>query len=198
MSAKRSYSAMLCKTCDCPLPVYYQRHNPAIFCSRACKYSYRLQRGFWEYLDKSGGPDSCWEWQGSRSYQGYGIISSRGKNFIVSRIVYAAVHGPIPTGLLVCHHCDNPPCGNPAHLFLGTTRDNSLDALHKGRLRGQYAPGTTHGRGERNGLSKLTENDVRTIRALGVTVKLSVLAKRFGVNTGTIHNVLTRTTWKHI
>ncbi len=71
----------------------------------------------------------CWEWQGGLN-RGYGTTQGR----LVHRVAWELWKGPIPRGLKVCHDCDNPPCFNPDHLFIGTTRDNLLDAARKGRL----------------------------------------------------------------
>lgn len=86
-------------------------------------------------LDVSGGPDSCWEYQAARSPRGYGTIGVMGKTRRAHRVAWELANGPIPEGLLVCHHCDNPPCCNPAHLFLGTDKDNVADMRAKGRGR---------------------------------------------------------------
>lgn len=91
-----------------------------------------------------GGPDECWEYQGARA-RGYGRIYGNlqiavggGKAMQVTRAVYESIHGPIPSGLIVMHTCDNRPCCNPAHLKLGTKQDNSLDMHNKGRWSNQY------------------------------------------------------------
>jgi hypothetical protein len=88
---------------------------------------------FWSKVDKRG-PDECWEWRGHRSHDGYGRVKIKGKIFTASRAVLFLTRGePIPPGTYACHSCDNPPCCNPAHLWLGTNRDNQLDARRKGR-----------------------------------------------------------------
>jgi len=102
------------------------------------------------------------------------------------RVTWEIVNGPIPDGLLVLHHCDNPPCTNPIHLFLGTIKDNSHDAMHKGRL--------PHG--ERVSGSKLTPEIIRLIR--DSTDGQYDLAERFGVNQSHISRIRSRQVWRHI
>jgi hypothetical protein len=75
-------------------------------------------------------PAQCWEWQRSRSRQGYGRLGPR---VYAHRLAYEVFIGPIPDGLHVLHHCDNPPCCNPAHLWSGTVADNMRDRDAKGR-----------------------------------------------------------------
>ncbi len=82
------------------------------------------------HLDQTG---ECWVWTGNDNGVGYGTVSWHGQITYVHRIAYEHAIGPIPAGMLVCHTCDNPPCCNPAHLFLGTKRDNGLDMGRKGR-----------------------------------------------------------------
>jgi hypothetical protein len=79
---------------------------------------------FWAKVDRSAGPDACWPFMGYRDADGYG----RQKAFTSMRIVWALVHGPIPPHMVICHQCDNPPCCNPDHLFIGTIQDNMTDA----------------------------------------------------------------------
>lgn len=100
-------------------------------------------------------PNGCIEWQGYKNVWGYGRRRFRGFKVLVHREVWSQMHGgePIPFGLIVCHKCDNPPCVNPAHLFLGTQKDNMQDCVKKGRHKGnknspfkkgnQYARKTT-------------------------------------------------------
>lgn len=78
----------------------------------------------------------CWVWQGARSKKGkgHGVIGADGGLKLTHRVAWELAYGPIPKGLFVCHHCDNPPCVRPDHLFLGTNQDNIRDASRKGRL----------------------------------------------------------------
>jgi hypothetical protein len=87
------------------------------------------------FLARLGEPNErgCREWQGARQPTGYGEITVNGKSATTHRLAWELAHGPIPTGMCVCHHCDNPPCCEPSHLFLGTHKDNMQDAAKKGR-----------------------------------------------------------------
>lgn len=77
--------------------------------------------------------DKCWEWPGARHPFGYGVVRVGGRCRRVHRVVYEIAVGPIPTDLVVRHKCDNPPCFNPAHLELGTKKDNTQDMMVRGR-----------------------------------------------------------------
>ena len=77
----------------------------------------------------------CREWVGERR-RGYGIVTHEKRRWYAHRLAWTLANGPIPNGLLVCHRCDNPPCINVEHMFLGTNADNMQDASTKGRLRG--------------------------------------------------------------
>lgn len=98
-------------------------------------------------IDRSGGPDACWTWTGARLKRKcgeYGVVWVEGKAKKAHRVVWEAAFGRIPDATpMVLHRCDNPPCCNPAHLFLGTSTDNARDRDQKGRRRG--GPGRVHG-----------------------------------------------------
>jgi len=96
----------------------------------------RWDRPFWERITKT--PSGCWEWtrrDGSRP-KGYGIYERQGAH----RLAWTLTYGPIPAGLFVCHSCDNPPCINPKHLFIGSASANIQDAARKGRMGGIGKP----------------------------------------------------------
>ncbi len=108
-----------------------------LFCSQRCYHSTRSERRrnsvehFWSLYDKH---TDCWIWTGGRDTDGYGKYNLHGTVWVASRLAYTLAYGPVPPDKYVCHTCDNPPCGNPPHLFLGTNRDNMRDAASKGRI----------------------------------------------------------------
>lgn len=112
-----------------------------------------------------------------------------GRRVFVHRFAWESAHGSIPPGMVVCHHCDNPPCVNPDHLFLGTNAENLEDMTRKGRRT----------RGDTHGMSRLSEADIPVIRSLRAAgVALSVVAARYGVSITTISRVATGKTWRHV
>lgn len=121
---------------------------------------------FWRKVDRSGGQTACWPWTACLFRNQYGCFSLDGRNVKSHRVAYLLCVGQIPDGHLVCHHCDNRPCCNPAHLFTGTTDDNMADMVAKGRS----ARGERHisvkcperlARGDRNGSVKHPESRPR-------------------------------------
>lgn len=152
-----------------------------------------LQR-FWNKVDTAAGIDVCWPWLAHRKKHGYGQFTLRKGVFIgAHRISYALSHGAIPpgSGLHVCHRCDNPPCVNPRHLYLGTAQDNMLDCVTRGRA--NRSRGTAHLH------AKLTPDAVRRIRAAAPYRGLHTdLAREFGVSPHAIYMVRIGRTWVHV
>lgn len=147
---------------------------------------------FWAKVDKRGA-DECWLWLWFRNRKGYGRVRSGGKSramLLVHRVSWEVANGPIPDGICVCHRCDVPACVNPAHLFLGTQADNVADMLAKGRG-GYKAP-----RGERNGRAKLTDAQVREIRASEGSQM--AIAARFGIGEATVSKIRNGKRWSHV
>lgn len=89
-------------------------------------------QSFWVNV-RIGDPDECWPWTGSKQRKGYGTVNRFKRQWVAHRFAWEMMNGPIPEGMLVCHKCDNPPCCNPAHLFLGTNKENLMDCVAKGR-----------------------------------------------------------------
>ena len=157
---------------------------------------------FWTKIDKDG-PNGCWIWNGSRNEKGYGLMGTIGnKNYRAHRFSWELVHGPIPKGgdyhgNCILHRCDNPPCVNPAHLFMGTNLDNRRDAWAKDR----------HVRGERSMHARLKEADVLKLRkafkpASGPRARdsnLYELARLYPhIAPTTIYAAATGRTWKYL
>jgi len=151
----------------------------------------RLEFTGWTEVSRRSELGPCWEWNGGRYPSGYGQVSvGENKQNHASRIAYIAWVGPLGDGQFACHRCDNPPCINPAHLFAGTPKDNSGDCATKDR--------TAHG--ERQGRHKLTEGDVRAIRADYATGDFSLrqLAVAYGVSPSNMSFVIRRKTWARV
>lgn len=174
---------------------------------------------FWSCVDRSGGPDACWPWKTTASSGDYGSVQLDRVKLGTHRAAWQYANGPIPPGLVVCHRCDFRPCCNPAHLFLGTPAENSADMRAKGRSATgdrsparlypeRYPRGDDHpfrrnpeviARGERSGKNKLTDDEVRAIRAACASgLPQREVAARFGVSQGTIGFIVRRETWSHI
>lgn len=165
-----------------------------IYCSRQCVWAAKripIEDRFWSKVDRSGGEDACWEWQGNRHVSGYGSVRHNGRVEKAHRVAYELMYGPIPEGHYVCHHCDNPPCVNPAHLFAGTPAENSQDRERKGRRE--------PARGSRSGMSKLTEFDVADIlRRLQRGEKQKPIAALYGVDFTLISMIKRNKIWRHV
>lgn len=137
-------------------------------------------------------PDNlCMEWPCGKLSFGYGGIAIDGRTRAVHRIAYELAVGPIPDGLDICHHCDNPPCFRPSHLFPGTHADNMHDMYAKKRR--------VSAKGEKVNTAKLTANEVCEIRHLRTQGRTQqFLADQFGVLQTTISRILLRQHWKHL
>ena len=150
---------------------------------------------FWRKVRKVGEED-CWEWTAYKNDRGYGQFSTSGNSHRkleqASRVAYFLGYGEFDEKLFVCHHCDNPGCVNPKHLFLGTHTDNVRDMVAKNR----HNPN----RGEDSYKSILTEADVIKIRELYATGKYfqTDLGEMFGVHKSTISGVINRRRWNHV
>lgn len=143
---------------------------------------------FWKKVDRRG-PYECWPWKAATDARnGYGHFIIRQVFWLAHRFAYYLTHGPIPEGSCVCHSCDNPPCCNPAHLFLGTQLENIQDRVKKGRC------GTT------GGPRRLTAPWVRCIRALaaaGLTAK-EIAGEVPNATKSNVHNVIKGVTWRDL
>jgi predicted XRE-type DNA-binding protein len=156
--------------------------------------TYDIQERFWQYVDK-GAQDECWEWRGPRVKipgQEYGLCGGWVRAYRVSWEIH---NGPIPYGMHVLHRCDNPPCVNPAHLYLGTHVDNMRDRA--ARKRGKEA----RQNGEANDNAKLTEAQVREIIYLlqgHNKVSQQRIADLYGVKQPQISRIARRESWAHL
>lgn len=148
----------------------------------------------------------CIVWTRARNRKGYGQIRVRSRLRIAHRLSWEMAHGEIPAGMMVLHRCDNPPCVNPAHLFLGTNSDNQKDSVAKGRHWMKRHPEQTtflsHGirpRGEQCRCARLTAESVREIRRLRAEgVPAAELAQRYGVKREQIYKIALGYAWRHV
>jgi hypothetical protein len=154
---------------------------------------------FWSKVDRSGGPDACWPWTAGMFSTGYGAFKVDGRTLKASRMAYELSHGPL--GLLqALHHCDNPPCCNPRHLYAGTVQDNVRDRDARGRRpTGDQVPYENRARGSRHPDAALNETQVAQIRSeLQRGCSYANLADRYGVSKGAIAFIARNRTWKHV
>jgi hypothetical protein len=142
---------------------------------------------FWEKVGIKG-IDDCWLWLASITHDNYGRFSLQQKQVMAHRMAWQLTNGEIPNGFCVCHSCDNPPCCNPKHLWLGTHIDNQQDMCAKFRRNGVI-----------NGNAKLSDTAVIKIRGLyEMGWNQRKIAKMYGVHRKTVSRIITRKNWNHI
>lgn len=138
-----------------------------------------LAERFWEKVEKRS-PEDCWEWTHCRTKFGYGrIANGDGKVVTTHRVSWQIHNGPIPEKMWVLHKCDNPPCVNPDHLFLGTGKENNLDCETKGRARRLH--------GTDNGNCKYSDEIIEIVRSNTMTEKM--LREQYGISRGYVWKV---------
>lgn len=144
---------------------------------------------FWAQVEKRN--DGCWVWTGVCNPRGYGFMSAEAKYTAVHRLSWRIAHGEMPPSEVeVCHRCDNPPCVNPAHLFLGSHSDNMQDCADKGRMPRN---------GEQNGRAVLNADGVREIRRRSDAGEASpTIAADFGIQSAQVRKIARRESWSSV
>lgn len=134
----------------------------------------------------------CWLWHGTvDTSRGYGVIIVKQRRVRAHRFSYEAFKGSIPPGMCVCHACDNPPCVNPDHLFLGTNADNVADRCRKGR--------SVTRRGSQRPDAKVNEADVTEMRRLRKLGFRNIdIASHFGISTTQASLICNGLRWRHV
>ncbi len=143
----------------------------------------------WEHYVPERGT-GCWEWRGNRDTNGYGRLNIGDVPQLAHRIAWELFRGPITSEEHICHRCDNPPCVRPEHLFKGDHTSNMADKMRKKRHRYGVSRGVAHG-----GV-KLTEDDVRAIRAS--TLKLRELAEVYSISMTQASDIRRLKSWRHL
>ncbi len=182
----------ICEVCGKP---FFKRFPYELrtqrFCDSVCggigRRRRMTQERFWERVNK-GSPDECWNWTGTKTSFGYGCTYGDGTLILAHRYSWVIHNGDILEDMFVLHHCDNPACVNPRHLYLGTQKDNMADRSRRRRCCGTVV-----------GTAKLNEKDIDTIDLmLVVGILMKDIATMFGVSEDTIYSIKYRHTWKHV
>jgi hypothetical protein len=173
------------------------RQEKSVSCG--CSWSRRtLKEEFFSRL-VAGDVEDCWPWKDHE--QGYGQMMFNHESYSAHRLSWEFHRGPVPSGIHVLHHCDNPPCCNPAHLFLGTNLDNMTDKVSKGRQAkgGAVRKNHSHLHGEKIGTAKITAETVMEIRRLDAAGKHPAkIAKEVGVVERYVPLIASGKCWKHL
>lgn len=147
---------------------------------------------FYSKVDSTEKADECHLWSAAKTSQGYGTFNLGGSTTYAHRIAYANQHGNFDKQLCVLHHCDNPPCINPDHLFLGTQADNNRDMRAKGRA--------VYNQGELSSSAKLTNAQALEVRELYAQGSLTQaeIGGRYKIKQPAISAIITKASFKHI
>ena len=147
-----------------------------------CNRNGNLRERFLKNIIMGIDENDCWEWRGYLDTNGYPQLSDKGRERMCNRISYEIFKGKIPEGLFVCHSCDNPPCTNPKHLWLGTPKENIQDMFIKGR--------------KKTKINIIIANLIRKEYKLGGWTYVNI-AKKFGIKQGTVGDILHNRIWKN-
>lgn len=176
---------------------------------RVTKPSIQLACAFWEKVERT---ETCWLWTGTKQHQGYGMLviprellpkkmrdalkgTTKNKTTVATHVAWLLATGtPVPLDKFMCHHCDNPSCVRPDHLFVGDHKSNHDDMVAKGRK-----PPMPRRSGESNGSAKLKEADILLIRemhAQGAPRKVTM--RRFKISQGHYHRIVHKISWAYL
>jgi hypothetical protein len=171
------------------------RQGYAQHCSAACKWAHDatvpVSERLAKWIDRSS-PDGCWPWFGYNT-KGYGRVTIHRKIHSATRLILEEKLGrPLRPGMFACHHCDNPPCCRPDHLFEGSSLENNRDRARKGRSQDQW--------GENNPSVRLTAAQVQEMRALyaGGGISQQALGAKYGIGQGAVSGIVLRRTWRRL
>ncbi len=150
-----------------------------------------IEDRFWGYVPAPE-PGACWIWQGPMTPDGYGCMKYQREKKMATHFALLICKGiSVPAGMYACHKCDNPPCVNPDHLFVGTAKDNNRDCAAKGRKARLV--------GERSPAARLTAEQVIIIRGLAPYYTHRQIAEMFGLpHHATVGSIIRRKTWAHL
>lgn len=144
---------------------------------------------FWLKVNKGDGK-GCWLWTGALSRDGYGSFGGgNGKSVLAHRFSYLLANGSLPTDQEICHHCDNPSCVRPEHLFAATHAENMADSVTKGRL------GSRPAKGDRNGGNKYRPSVIRRVLALAGTMSQQAISSKTGVSQSHVSRIIRHQSW---
>jgi hypothetical protein len=155
------------------------------------------ERQLARFMRRVNKTESCWEWMGARIASGYGRVILDSHAYLCHRVSYSHFNGPIPSGMIVRHSCDNPCCVNPAHLLIGTYADNGKDKSDRGRQpKGVLAK--AH-RGEKNHMARLTREQVEEIKRVYIPYHSefggAALGRRYGITRMEVNHIVRGNRW---
>lgn len=162
--------------------------------------SEKVASRFWSHVDILS-DNECWNWKFYTNKSGYGRYRIGNKFYYSNRIAWFLSNKSDPSSLLVCHSCDNPKCCNPKHLFLGTHLDNMNDSVNKGRR--SVLPNNPFSSnavsGEKNPQSKLTAQDVASIRNMyKLGYRQVYISRKFNITQSNVSRIVKRETWTDV
>lgn len=154
----------------------------------------RREELFWKKVNKNA-PNGCWEYNNERCGKMHAPVTFKGVHTHAHRISWELHHGKIPKGKFILHNCDNGICVNPAHLRIGTQKENMHDMFSRGR--GYKFPVR---KGEQHGMAKISEEDVREIRKSYASGDVSQwdLARKYKIGQTQIGRIIKKEVWKDV